>query len=132
VPEGRARSAMAECLKPGVGREMTELREGVSVPGGIRTRVTGVKGRRPGPLDDGDTVLVSVATHNGTLNYNTRVVEVATGGNRQQGGKDSIRRRATMSALERLPPERRWVQTWHVGLKRHRELFYSSSRYQRR
>ena len=26
-----------------------------SVPSGIRTRVTGVKGRRPGPLDDGDT-----------------------------------------------------------------------------
>jgi hypothetical protein len=24
------------------------------VPSGIRTRVTGVKGRRPGPLDDGD------------------------------------------------------------------------------
>jgi hypothetical protein len=24
------------------------------VPGGIRTRVTGVKGRRPRPLDDGD------------------------------------------------------------------------------
>ena len=30
------------------------LRERGYVPSGIRTRVTGVKGRRPGPLDDGD------------------------------------------------------------------------------
>ena len=28
------------------------------VPGGIRTRVTGVKGRRPRPLDDGDPELI--------------------------------------------------------------------------
>ena len=29
------------------------------VPSGIRTRVTGVKGRRPGPLDDGDKTACS-------------------------------------------------------------------------
>ena len=29
------------------------------VPDGIRTRVTGLKGQRPGPLDDGDGLLVS-------------------------------------------------------------------------
>lgn len=27
---------------------------GLCVPDGIRTRVTGLKGQRPGPLDDGD------------------------------------------------------------------------------
>ena len=29
-------------------------KELTSVPDGIRTRVTGLKGQRPGPLDDGD------------------------------------------------------------------------------
>ena len=29
-------------------------KEFTSVPDGIRTRVTGLKGQRPGPLDDGD------------------------------------------------------------------------------
>lgn len=40
--------------------------KGGFVPGGIRTRVTGVKGRRPGPLDDGDTT-------KRTFNYNMRL-----------------------------------------------------------
>ena len=30
----------------------------ISTPNGIRTRVTGVKGRRPRPLDDGGSNLV--------------------------------------------------------------------------
>ena len=34
--------------------EHNELEEILCVPNGIRTRVSGVKSRGPGPLDDGD------------------------------------------------------------------------------
>ena len=34
--------------------QQTLRKELTSVPDGIRTRVTGLKGQRPGPLDDGD------------------------------------------------------------------------------
>ncbi len=36
---------------PSISRTWTSA---LSVPDGIRTRVTGLKGQRPGPLDDGD------------------------------------------------------------------------------
>ena len=32
------------------------LFEKIGVPNGVRTRVSGVKGQRPSPLDDGDTI----------------------------------------------------------------------------
>src|SRR5579883_454548 len=38
----------------------------IGVPDGIRTRVTAVKGRCPGPLDDGDAVAGSEAEHRHT------------------------------------------------------------------
>ena len=40
------------CKAAGIGRRVSN--QLASVPDGIRTRVTGLKGQRPGPLDDGD------------------------------------------------------------------------------
>src|SRR5579872_3850564 len=36
---------------------LTQLVDYIGVPDGIRTRVTAVKGRCPGPLDDGDAAV---------------------------------------------------------------------------
>src|SRR5262245_33992470 len=53
------------------------------VPGGIRTRVTGVKGRRPGPLDDGD--LMARAFHHNTASTGAGGSEISAAPERHVG-----------------------------------------------
>ena len=56
MPAGAAERSSNTCILANVckaGRSDTELIEKTGTPNGNRTRVSAVKGRRPGPLDDG-------------------------------------------------------------------------------
>jgi hypothetical protein len=67
---GRQKSATPTGLEPATsavtGRRANQLRYGalrkaffLRIPNGIRTRATAVKGRGPGPLDDGDPEMLT-------------------------------------------------------------------------
>src|SRR5213080_5385371 len=55
APSANSAGEGIEIIRPSFGEGPGFERASIGVPKGIRTPVTAVKGRCPGPLDDGDT-----------------------------------------------------------------------------
>ena len=97
---------------------------GPDTPNGIRTRVTALKGRRPGPLDDGGTAVegghnVTLYDVNPNANYVNAIADLA-GGDWPERARQAERLAELMSndAQQKEAPLRRDVRSLGILLGR--------------